>query len=119
MSRDASITLPFADGEHVFRLRWGELIALQEACDAGPYAISMRLARGLWKVEDISHTIRLGLIGGGMEPGKALSLVQTYVEGRPPLETLALAQGILGIALMGPKDEPLGESSAASEKETV
>jgi len=36
MSRDASLTLDFGDGEHRFRLGYRELIELQEKCDAGP-----------------------------------------------------------------------------------
>lgn len=43
MSRDGSITLPWADGKYMFRLGWGELEALQEACDVGPYIVADRL----------------------------------------------------------------------------
>lgn len=111
MSRDASVTLPFADGDKTFRLAWGELIKLQEATDAGPFVVYQRLMTGRWRIEDISQTIRLGLIGGGMEPGKALAFVRDYVESRPPLESLPLAQGILGIALQGAPDEQPGESA--------
>lgn len=109
MSRDGSITLPFADGPKVFRLAWGELVKLQEACDAGPYVVYQRLMLGNWKIGDISNTIRLGLIGGGLTPDKALGFVRDYVETRPPLESLPLAQGILGTALQGAPDEPPGE----------
>lgn len=115
MSRDASVTLPFADGDKTFRLAWGELIKLQEACDAGPYVVYRRLMMGQWKIEDISHTIRLGLIGGGLTPDKALGFVRDYVECRPPLESLALAQGILGVALQGVPDEAPGESEGETE----
>ena len=111
MSRDGSITLPFADGDKVFRLAWGELIKLQEATDAGPFVVYNRLMTGTWRLGDISNTIRLGLIGGGMEVPKALQFVQSYVESRPPLESLPLAQGILGTALQGAPDEKPGESA--------
>lgn len=110
MSRDASITLDWVDGPHTFRLGWGDLVKLQEACDAGPYVIYQRLMLGTWRVLDISSTIRLGLVGGGMTPEAALKLVQDYVETRPPLESIALAQGILGTALQGAPDEPPGEA---------
>lgn len=109
MSRDGSVTLPFADGPKTFRLAWGELIKLQEACNAGPYIIYRRLMTGGWNVQDISSTIRLGLIGGGMTPEQALKFVRDYVESRPPLESVALAQGVLGIALQGAPDEKPGE----------
>lgn len=109
MSRDGSVTLPFADGDKTFRLAWGELVKLQEAADAGPFVVYRRLMSGQWKMGDISNTIRLGLIGGGMTPEKALSFIRDYVESRPPMESLALAQGVLGIALQGAPDEKPGE----------
>jgi len=113
MSRDGSVTLAWADGDYTFRLAWGELIKLQEACDAGPGFVLQRLMTNDCRVQDISHTIRLGLIGGGMEPAKALQMVRDYVESRPPLESRMLAAGILGIAWAGPEDEPPGEAEAA------
>lgn len=110
MARDSSITLPWADGDYTFRLGWGQLIELQEQCDAGPFVILDRLSRGTWRLNDISHTIRLALIGGGAEPGKALKLVRAYVESRPPLENVMLARGILGLAVQGAPDEAPGEA---------
>lgn len=118
MTRDASITLPFADGDYTFRLAWGELTKLQEACDAGPFLIWSDLLNGQWRVEQITNVIRLGLIGGGRQPEEALKLVRGYVEDRPPLQTLALAQGILGAALQGAPDETLGGAPAAPETGT-
>lgn len=116
MSRDASITLPWADGDYTFRLAWGELIKLQEACDAGPQLVLDRLTARTWRMEDIASVIRLGLIGGGMEPAKALKLTRDYVESRPPLENRMLARGILALALHGAPDEPPGEQEAAPEE---
>ena len=118
MSRDASIDLDWADGPHTFRLAWGELRQLQEKCDAGPFVILSRLRGGTWRVDDISETIRLGLIGGGARPGDALALVRDYVESRPPLENLMLATGILSAAVIPPADEP-GEAKAAQTVGTV
>lgn len=111
MSRDAKVgPLDWADGSYTFRLAWGQLIELQEQCDAGPFVVLQRLGTGQWRVGDISHAIRLGLIGGGTEPAKALKLVRDYVEARPPLENLMLARGILGVALQGAPDEKPGEA---------
>lgn len=120
MSRDASITLTWADGDYLFRLRYGELMQLQEACDAGPIWILSRLQmpsaenRG-WRVQDVAHILRLGLIGGGMEPLKALRLVREYVEQRPPMESLLQAQAILGAALTGAPDEAQKKSATEAE----
>lgn len=117
MSRDATIELPFADGDYVFRLAWGELIKLQEACDAGPYVILDRLLTGRWKVEEISNIIRLGLIGGGMDVIPARKLVQSYVETRPPLEHLVIAQRVLGAGVVGTSEEVVGKKSEAASPE--
>jgi hypothetical protein len=109
MARDASITLDWADGTHSFRLAWGELAQLQEVCDAGPYVILQRLGGEAWRIEDISNVIRLGLIGGGMTPADAMKKVRAYVEARPPIENLMTAQAVLGAAVVGAPEEPIGK----------
>jgi hypothetical protein len=111
MARDASIELDWADGTFVFRLAWGELEKLQEACDAGPYVILGRLDDGTWRIGDISNTIRLGLIGGGMKPVDALHKVREYVEKRPPVENLMFAQAILSAGLVGAPEEQLAKKA--------
>lgn len=118
MSRDASVTLVWADGTYTFRLGWGEIEALQEACNAGPWVILDRLAKRQCLIGDIAHTIRQGLIGGGMVPAAATKLVQTYVEKRPPAENLIYAIGILQVGLQGAPEEPSGELEAANPKES-
>lgn len=119
MSRDGSITLDWADGQHSFRLRWGELILLQEACDAGPQVVLARLQNGKWLMQDIRETVRLALIGGGATPEAALKLVRDYVEARPPVESVMLATGILAAGLIGAPDEEPGEAPAAPETENA
>jgi len=116
MARDASLTQDFGDGTFTFRLGWGELAKLQEAVDAGPYVVLQRVGDGTWKLQDISNIIRLGLIGGGMEPTEALKKVRAYVEDRPPLESLMLAQAIMAAALIGAPEEndSLGKDEAAN-----
>lgn len=126
MSRDASIgPLSWADGKYTFKLGWSELALLQEATDCGPYFLLERLGGKHWRVQDISHAIRLGLIGGGAEPAKALALVEAYVEKRPPLENVMLAYAIVAAGVQGAPDEPLkkprgrarAKSSTVSQKE--
>ncbi|MBP0439584.1 gene transfer agent family protein [Tianweitania sediminis] len=112
MARLAELVQDFADGAYTFRLRWAEIIKLQEATDTGPYVLLQRLYQGEWRVQDISAVIRLGLIGGGMEPTAALRLVRSYVEERPPLESLPLAQAVLAAGLVGAPEEALGKDQA-------
>lgn len=116
MSRDGSITLTWADGDYVFKLGWSELAKLQEAADAGPYVILNRLVDGSWRVADISATIRLGLIGGGMSPTDALKKVREYVEDRPPIESLMIAQAVLSAAIVGAPDEDVSKKKQADPK---
>lgn len=116
MSRDASVTLPFADGDYVFRLAWGELAKLQEERDAGAYLVLERLLNGRWFTQDISAVIRLGLMGGGADPIKSLKLVRSYVEDRPPLENLVYAQRVLGAAIAGVAEEDVGKKSEAANQ---
>lgn len=112
MSRDASITFEWGDGEHTFVLKWGQLVKLQEATDCGPKYLYDMLMAGRWRVEHISETIRWGLIGGGKKPEEANKLLKLYVEGFPLLDNVGPAIRILGAALAGAPDEPPGEASA-------
>nr|WP_222857949.1 gene transfer agent family protein [Rhizobium cauense] len=107
----------WGDGTYSFRLAWGQLAELQEKCDAGPYIVLDRLRTNQWRIEDISSVVRLGLIGGGLEPAKALTLTRRYVEERPPLENVHIAIVVLTAGLVGASDEPLGEEEAPSQSE--
>ena len=119
--RDARLDLDWADDTYVFRLGFGQIVELQEKCDAGPYFILGRLHDGSWKVEDIAHTIRLGLIGGGMEPVAALKKVRIYVEDiekHPLMQSHPYAVAILTAALIGAPEEKVGEQEAPDQSES-
>ncbi|MGU3494212.1 gene transfer agent family protein [Xanthobacteraceae bacterium A53D] len=119
MSRDARLDLDWADGTYAFRLGWGELELLQEACDAGPYVVLGRLTDGTWRMQDVAETIRCGLIGGGMSTTDAVRKVRTYVKDRPPAESLMTAQAVLSAGLVGAPDEQLGKPEAATEESSL
>lgn len=118
MSRDGSITLTWADGDYAFRLGWGEIELIQEACDAGPWTILERMQMRQCYIGDISDTLHCALIGGGTEPVKAKKLIELYVEKRPPAENLLHAIAILQVGLHGTPDETVGEPQAASPVES-
>lgn len=113
MSRDASIILAFGDGDYLFRLAWGELAKLQEACNAGPFVVMQRLSDGSCRLEDIQEVVRWGLIGGGMEPVKATKLVKLYVEGRPPAESRMIAYAVMAAGCLGAPEEQIEKKSEA------
>ena len=121
MSRSAKVTLDFADGTYDFKLGYGELETLQESLDAGPwYIFGLITSLGsfvlnpdavrAFGVKMPREVIRIGLIGGGMKPADALRLVRTYVEQRPPDETVGTAYEVLKAGLHGADDEPIAAS---------
>lgn len=119
MSRNASLTLDWADGSHVFRLAIGQMRELQEKTDCGPLTLFRRFEAGDWRVDDVAHVLRLGLIGGGMTPIDALRLTRTYVEDRPPLENVLHAQAVLWCGLAGAPDEDAEKKSVKRKPSTA
>lgn len=109
MSRDGSVSFVWGDGEHRFRLAIGEWRELQEKTGVGPAELLQRVNTGRWRVDDIRETLRIGLIGGGMKPVEATSLVTRYVDVFPLMDNVPPAQAILISALIGPVDEPVGK----------
>ena len=118
-NRNGTVDLDFGDGPHRFRLALGELEELQEKTGIGPFLLWQRLLNGEWRTADVRETLRLGLIGGGMEPLAALNLVRRYVDARPDwLAHSARAQTVVLAAIAGaPEEVPgkSGEPEAASE----
>lgn len=112
-NRNGALTTDFGDGTYSFRLALGELEELQEKTGAGPFVVLRRLFDGTWRVADIRETIRLGLIGGGVEPLKALNLVRRYVDDRADwIGNASIAQAVLGAALSGAAEEEAGKDDA-------
>lgn len=119
MSRSAQVTLDWADGTYPFALKIEQLAELQEKTGAGPWYIQWALeaalmarALGVAPPKDASpafviETIRLGLIGGGMEAIAALKKVRDYVGPGRINENVQTAFAIIGVALQGvPEDQP-------------
>lgn len=107
-TRDGSIELDWPDQTRTFRLRIGELRELQEKCgNRGPLTIWNALMSGTWLVDDVIQPIRLGLIGGGMEQGAALKIVNTHLGDGRLKEGVMVAQAIILRAVTGPPDEQL------------
>lgn len=114
MSFDGSVELVWAGDARKFRLGIAELLALQEKRDSGPLEIVNRLQFGTWRIEDIQETIRIGLIGAGVDLKTARSLVEENVrEGRISANVL-IAQAILLNALAGDPQEQVGKKDGAT-----
>ena len=113
MSRTARAEISCWDGDHTFQLRIGEIRLLQEKCDAGPHRIFHRLGDETWRLDDIRETLRLGLIGAGLEQQKALDLIKRHVDSVPLLENVETARAVILAVLVGVEDEKLGKSAPA------
>ncbi len=71
-------------------------------------------------VEDIRETIRLGLIGGGMQQRDAFDLVGRCIREGHLIEYASLAANLMFAALAGVEDEPIpGEAIAPTTEMTT
>jgi len=125
------IELEFGDGAYLFKLNGPQRAELQRLCGfkashpqygavdvpVGLGAIVSRVLKGRylksdgttfghpeqgeWHDADLTETIRLGLIGGGMEAVRAKQMVQTYVETAPRSQAWDLAAAILLACVQG------------------
>lgn len=111
-----ALTLNWVGGEHRFRLRIGELRALQTTRSAGPEQIFIRLRAGSWEVDDIVQVIRFGLVGSGEMPAdKAATFVTPLIDLHPLSELKLTALAVLAHSILGPADESAGEEAGATE----
>lgn len=129
-----TLTTEWADGVYSFCLTIGALEELKEKTGAGPEELMARLMvlpeteggigasirHGLLRPgpTDLKEIVRLGLVGGGMDPVKARALAMRYVERRPRAESYAIAFSILGAVING-CPEPLAKKSDAPADETT
>lgn len=113
--RVGAVRFDYGDGEHTFRLAIGQLRELQDKTGVGPATLLDRITTRSWRVDDIRETIRLGLIGGGMDPLDALGVVRRYVDERPIAESVDPAFRVLMAALVGPEDDKPGNGAAESQ----
>lgn len=119
MAVNGEIELVWGDGEHKFNIaKLRCVLELEEKCGSGIAEIMVRIRDGRWKFYDIRETVRLGLIGAGMLPDKALTMTQRYVDERPWAENVLPAQAILFAAMIGVQgDNPEKKVETERDKE--
>jgi len=111
-----SVRLTWPGGENAFRLRIGELRALQTARKSGPEEIFNRIRAGKWEVDDLVQVIRFGLVGAEeMNASDAATLVTPLIDLHPASKFKLTALAILGAALFGVEDDPVGEPEGVTE----
>jgi hypothetical protein len=114
MSRDATIELTFAGDERKFTLAYVNLLALQDACDAGYLEIYDRLANNRARAEDVFETLRIGLIGAGVDAKIAKRWVEQNLI--PLAASRMAAQLVLGGCIAGDPREQVGKEEAATDE---
>lgn len=120
MSGPGQRAIVWANGEDIFNIqKIGLILDLEEKCGAGFPVVMARLEGGTWRLNDVRETIRLGLIGGGMDPKKALEAVQRHVDlnanGLAP--SALVAYEVVRAAMFGaPKDDPVGEEAGGADQ---
>lgn len=116
-SRHGSAEIDWADGTHTFRLGLAEIEELERKRDKGIFQITQQLQDRTCRLSDISEVLRIGLVGGGMQPVDALALVRRYVDERPIEESRDVAYAVCLAGLMrlhtNETEKPPGEAEAA------
>jgi len=112
-----SVTLPFADGQYVFRLPIKQIVEIEGKAGLID-AVKNRLIHGGFGIHDVTEVIRHGLIGGGkclvdevskeVDELRANSLIKGYVEGAPLAISAQIAKQVIAALYVG--YEPEGEN---------
>lgn len=114
MSAVGTVRIVWGNGEDDFCLaKTGQIFALEDKCRCGIAEILQRLHSRRWYLNDVRETIRLGLIGGGMDAERALRAVQIHVDGQPLAPSVLIAQAIIAAVLVGVPDDDVGKNAAA------
>jgi hypothetical protein len=113
MTANGRIDLAWADGDHTFNIaKIGQILELEDKCGCGVIEVFNRLHENRWRFNDVRETIRLGLIGGGLTPAQALTLVKRYVDERPWAESVPVAVTVLMAAIVGVPGDTAGKTEA-------
>lgn len=95
----------FGDSEHDFALRSDQIGELERVTGTGVGALCKRVFARDFRFADVTETIRLALIGGGLDPQEAAALVNAYVPMSPLEKAIGLAVDILAALFFGPAEE--------------
>lgn len=116
MSANGTRTIIWAGGEDQFCLaKVGLILDLEAKCDAGIATVMTRLGSGTFRLNDVREPIRLGLIGGGMAPDKAMQAVRNHVDENPLTSSVLLAYAIIEAVMVGVPDDPVGKKPEVGE----
>ncbi|GAA6190892.1 gene transfer agent family protein [Phaeobacter sp. NW0010-22] len=103
------VVAEWAGTDRLFQLVFGGVLDLEEATGDGIGSIFIQVTGGQFKAKHVFHTIRLGLIGGGMSILDTKRLMDTHFDTRPYMENAALAGRILADLMVGVEDTKASE----------
>lgn len=110
---NGTVTIDWANGEDQFCLtQVKHVLDLEDKCGAGVREVMRRLEEDRWRYNDVRETIRLGLIGGGTPPDKAMVVVRRHVDGQAMAPNVLVAYAVLQAALIGVPGDEVGKSEA-------
>lgn len=133
--KTGTVTLKWADGEYPFRLAKRELQELSrrvikllmvehgvsEAVAVPlsfPFEIYRRVVGANPIAGEVAEIIFQGLVGADMKPQEAAALRKRYVDERPLLESIPVAQSMMLVALMGPPEADAKKKKAEPARKT-
>lgn len=111
-----SVILEYAGAERRFRLGWGQVMDLEEAC--GKVAIGAlykRLHAWDFRAGDIYQIVRLALIGGGLDAREAKKLVAERFDILPLSDHVNIALQVIGAMMDGAPEAKAASAAAAPE----
>lgn len=102
----------FGDAEYDFTLTDPMLAELEKITGLGVGALYFQMLNLAYPAEYLREIIRLGLIGGGMNPEQAKRLCDAYGVNRPLAEVLGLAFEIMAARWTGTSTDQTPEDQA-------
>ncbi|HHW34344.1 MAG TPA: gene transfer agent family protein [Paracoccus solventivorans] len=102
----------FGDAEYRFCLTDAVIPELERLTGSGIGTLFVRLVANQFHLGDLTSIIRLGLIGGGMDPQRAQELVSTYAVNVPFDQIFPLAVDVLTARWTGAEAEAQPEVAA-------
>lgn len=105
----------WAGKERLFRLDYGRVMDLEQAIGQGIGKIFIRLIGGEFYTQDVYHTLRISLIGGGMGQVDAKRIMDAHFDTRPYLENAGVAGHILTDLMAGV--EPTDDNGETADHE--
>lgn len=109
MSDRQPVELFFGDDTYPFHLTPDLVLELERKVGTGIGAIYRRFIRQEFGFGDLTETLRLGLIGGGMGPADAATLVNAYAPRLTVTELFLSALPVLDALITGPV-QPVAKS---------